>query len=81
MIITNFHHWGLAEWLDKRAKQEPQDELTASISWDEKEDVCNLDLYNSAGQHLESFCYMRKEEILDDLNESSKQFNLKIEMI
>jgi hypothetical protein len=81
MTITNFHHWGLAEWLDERSKSNPNEELVANIHFDECEDVYYLDICEGSGQCLDTFNYMREEEILDDLTEANKQFELKIEMI
>lgn len=81
MDITQFNHWGFAEWLNERSKDNPAEKLTASIYCDEAEDVYYIDICEESGQCLETFFYMLEEEIVNDVVESNKQFNLKIEMI
>ena len=81
MDITQFNHWGFAEWLNERSKDNPAEQLSVSIHHDEAEDVYYIDIHEESGQCLETFYYMREEEIMHDLAEGNKQFDLKIEMI
>lgn len=79
--ITQFNHWGLAEWLNERSKSSPGEELVANVHYDDSWDIYYLDICEGSGQCLDTFNYMGEDEIIDDITEANKQFNLKIEMI
>jgi hypothetical protein len=75
--ITQYNHWGFAEWVKEQFKEDPRTTLSANVFEDETESVFYVDLYVN-DDLCESFYYIDEEEIHSDLRAASNQFNTKI---
>jgi hypothetical protein len=81
MMHLKFHHWGFADFIATMHRANPQQTIVLSISYDDSEEIYCLDIYEDSGQSVESFNYMREQEILDDIAQALTQLKLTIKMI
>jgi hypothetical protein len=85
MNITNFHHWGLAEWLNEACKEQENQTLNIKVNYDDVEDCYYIDIHNADDldefNALECFYYMGISEIQHDVAEAMNQFPININLI
>jgi hypothetical protein len=75
--ITQYNHWGFAEWVKEQFNEDPRTTLSANVFEDETESVFYVDLYVN-DELCDSFYYIEEDEIYSDLRTASNQFNTKI---
>lgn len=75
--ITQYHHWGFAEWLNEEFKENPTAKISANIYHDETESVYYADLYVD-DELCDCFYYVDDKEIYDDLRTARNQFSAEI---
>lgn len=83
--ITQFHHWGFAEWLDEACKKQQYEILNIKVHYDDVEEYYYIDLHNEHDldefNTLESFYYIDLPEIQHDVAEAMNRFPIHINLI
>jgi hypothetical protein len=83
--ITQFNHWGLAEWLDEACKEQENQTLNIKVYYDDVDQYYYIDIHNEHDLDefnvLESFTYMDVPEIQHDVAEAMNQFPIHINLI
>jgi len=83
--ITQFHHWGFAEWVEKACDDQPNQTLNIKVYYDDVEEYYYIDLHNAdyldESDALESFYYIDLPEIQHDVAEAMNQFPIHINLI
>ena len=83
--ITQFNHWGFAEWLDEACKEQKNQTLNIKVYYDEDDQYYYIDLHNEHDLDefnvLESFSYMDIADIQHDVAEGMQQFPIFINLI
>lgn len=83
--ITQFNHWGFAEWVEEACKNQQYEILNVRVNYDEDEQCYFVDLHNEHDLDefnvLETFYYMDLPEIQHDVAEAVKQFPIFINLI
>jgi hypothetical protein len=83
--ITQFNHWGFAEWINDTCKQQRNQTLNANVYYDEDNGCYYVDLHNvdllDESAALESFNYMDIPEIQHDIAEAINQMPIFINLI
>jgi len=83
--ITQFHHWGFAEWLDEACKEQQNQNLNIKVNYDEKEEYYYIDIHSADDldefNALECFYYIDLPEIQHDVAEAMSQLPIHINLI
>jgi hypothetical protein len=83
--ITQFHHWGFAEWIAEACKEQENQTLNVKVYYDNVEEYYYIDLHNEHDldefNALESFYYIDLPEIQHDVAEAMNQFPIHINII
>jgi hypothetical protein len=83
--ITQFHHWGFAEWVNEACREQDNQTLNIKVNYDDVEEYYYIDIYNADDldefNALESFYYMDLPEIQHDVAEALNQFPIHINLI
>lgn len=83
--ITQFHHWGFAEWVNQACLEQQNQTLNIKVFYDEENECYYIDLHNADDldefNALESFHYMDIPEIQHDVAEAMNQFPIFINLI
>lgn len=83
--ITQFNHWGFAEWVQQACEEQPNQTLNIKVHYDDDNECYYIDLHNAdyldESDALESFHYMDVPEIQHDVAEAMNQFPININLI
>lgn len=83
--ITQFHHWGFAEWLDDACKEQKNQTINIKVFYDDIEEYYWIDIHNEHDLDefnvLESFYYIDIPEIQHDIAEAMNQMPIFINLI
>ena len=83
--ITQFNHWGFAEWVEQACQEQPNQTLNVKVHYDDDNECYYIDLHNAdyldESDALESFHYMDVPEIQHDVAEAMNQFPININLI
>lgn len=83
--ITQFNHWGFAEWVNKACQEQENQTLNIKLYYDEDNEYYYIDLHNADDLDefsvLDSFSYMDVPEIQHDIAEAMNQFPIFINLI
>ena len=83
--ITQFNHWGFAEWIAEACKEQENQTLNIKVFYDEENEYYYIDLHNQDDLDemsvLESYSYMDILEIQHDVAEAMNQFPIHINLI